>query len=47
MFSKKAKKFDKIFTMCQIDCEDFVNIWGLLGKYELYLSLIFVTNALI
>ena len=55
MFSKKATKFDKIFTIdltlcskkCQIDGEDFVNIWDLLGKYELYLSLIFGTNALI
>ena len=42
MFSKKATKFDKIFTVdltlcskCQINGEDFVNIWGLLGKYEL------------
>ena len=43
MFSKKATKFDKIFTSnltlcskCQIDGEDFVNFCGLLGKYELY-----------
>ena len=40
MFSKKATKFDKIFTVhltlcskCQIDGEDFVNFCGLLGKY--------------
>ena len=44
MFSKKATKFDKIFTVdltvcskkCQMDGEDFVNFCGLLGKYELY-----------
>ena len=43
MFSKKATKFDKIFTVdltlyskCQIDGEDFVNFCGLLGKSELY-----------
>ena len=42
MFSKKATKFEKIFTLdlmlcskCQIDGEDFVNYCGLLGKYEL------------
>ena len=42
MFSKKATKIDKIFTvsltLCskfQIDGEDFVNYCGLLGKYEL------------
>ena len=40
MFSKKATKFDKIFTVhltlcskCQINGEDFVNFCGLLGKY--------------
>ena len=45
MFSKKATKFDKIFTVdltlcskCQIDGEEFVNFCGLLGKYELYLQ---------
>ena len=44
MFSKKATKFDKIFTInltscskCQIDSEDFVNFCGLLRKAELYL----------
>ena len=43
MFSRKATKFDKIFTidltLCskhQIDGEDFVNSHGLLRKYELY-----------
>ena len=43
MFSKKAKKIDKIFTVdlmvttyCQIDGEDFVNLFGLLWKRELY-----------
>ena len=45
MFSKKATKIDKIFTvdltLCskhQIDSEDFLNFRGLLRKYELYLS---------
>ena len=44
MFSKKATKIDKIFTInltvttyCQIDGEDFVNFFGLLRKHELYL----------
>ena len=43
MFSKKATKFDKIFTVdltlcskCQIDGEDFVKFCGLLRKHELY-----------
>ena len=43
MFSKKATKIDKIFTIdltvttyCQIDGEDFVNFCGLLRKRELY-----------
>ena len=43
MFSKKAKKVDEIFTVDltlfsirQMDGEDFVNFRGLLGKYELY-----------
>ena len=43
MFSKKATKFDKIFTvdltLCsrfQIDGEDFVNFCGRLRKRELY-----------
>ena len=43
MFSKKATKFDKIFTVdltlfskCQIDGEDFFNFCGLLRKHELY-----------
>ena len=42
MFSKKATKIDKIFTVdltvcskCQIDCEDFVKFSGLLRKREL------------
>ena len=43
MFSKKATKIDKIFTVdltlcskCQIDSEDFVNFCGLLRKHKLY-----------
>ena len=43
MFSKKATKIDKIFTvdltLCskrQIDGEDFFNFCGLLRKHELY-----------
>ena len=43
VFSKKATKFDKIFTVdltlttyCQIDGEDFVNLCGLLRKHKLY-----------
>ena len=42
MFSKKATKIDKIFTVdltvcskCQIDGEDFANFCGLLKKHEL------------
>ena len=42
MFSKKATKIDKIFTVdltvttyCQIYGEDFVNFCGLLRKREL------------
>ena len=42
MFSRKATKIDKIFTVdltlcskCQIDVEDFVNFCGLLRKHEL------------
>ena len=42
VFSKKATKFDKIFTVdltlttyCEIDGEDFVNFCGLLRKNEL------------
>ena len=42
ILSKKATKIDKIFTIdlrlcskCQIDGENFVNFYGLLGKYEL------------
>ena len=42
MFSKKATKFDEIFTIdltlcskCQIDGEDFVSFCGLLKKHEL------------
>ena len=26
------------FSMCQIDSENFVNFYGLLGKHELYLK---------
>ena len=43
MFSKKATKFNKIFTVnltfsskSQIDGQDFVNFCGLLRKHELY-----------
>ena len=43
MFSKKATKFEEIFTVdlmlcskCQIDGEDFVSFCGLLKKHELY-----------
>ena len=43
IFSKKATKFEEIFTVdltlfsnCQIDGEDFVNFCGLLRKHELY-----------
>ena len=43
MFSKEAKKIDKIFTvdltLCskrQINGEDFINFRGFLEKYELY-----------
>ena len=42
VFSKKATKIDKIFTvnltlttLCQIDGEDFVNFCGLLRRHEL------------
>ena len=42
MFSKKATKIDKIFTvdltlctMCQIDGKDFAHFCGLLRKHEL------------
>ena len=42
MFSKKATKMDKIFTVdltlrskYQIDGEDFINICGLLREHEL------------
>ena len=42
IFSKKATKIDKIFTVdltlttyCQIDGEDFVNFCVLLRKHEL------------
>ena len=43
MFSKKATKIDKTFTVdltlcsdCQIDGEDFVNFYGLLRIHELF-----------
>ena len=46
MFSKKATKFDKFFTVnlmlrskCQIDGEDFVSFCGLPRKNELYLGM--------
>ena len=42
MFSKKATKIEKIFTVdltlfskSQIDGEDFINFFGLLRKHEL------------
>ena len=42
MFSKKATKINKIFTVdmtlnkyCQIDVEDFVKFCGLLRKHKL------------
>ena len=46
MFSKKATKIDKIFTVnltvCSnrpIDGEDLVNLCGLLRKHELYIKI--------
>ena len=43
MFSKKATKFENIFTVdltlcsnCLIDGEDFVNFCALLRKYDFY-----------
>ena len=48
MFSKKAIKFDKIFTvdltLCsnfQNDGQDFVNFCGLFRKHELYICTCF------
>ena len=48
MFSKKATKIDKIFTVnltlcskCQIVGEDFANFRGLLRKYELYICIVY------
>ena len=45
IFSKKATKFDEIFTVdltlcskCQFDGEDFVNFCCLLRKNELYIT---------
>ena len=42
MFSQKATKIDKLFTVhltlcskCQIDGEDFINFCGLLREHEL------------
>ena len=42
VFSKKATKFDKLYTVdltlttyCQIDGEDFFNFCGLLRKHKL------------
>ena len=53
MFSKKATKFDEIFTVdltlcskCQIDGEDFVNFCGLLRKHKLYQSYNYFVHAL-
>jgi hypothetical protein len=54
MFSKKARKIDKIFTVdltlciskCQIDDKDFVNFCGLLRKHELYLHCKMIYEAL-
>ena len=45
MFSKQATKIYEIFnlTLCskrQIDGGDFINICGLLGKHELYTSML-------
>ena len=47
MFSKKAAKIDKIFTVNSTltmyisqDGEDFVNFYGLLEKYELYITVV-------
>ena len=49
MFSKKATKIDKIFTVDltlfsnrQINGEDFVNFRGFLEKYELYKNTVFI-----
>ena len=46
MFSKKATKIDKIFTvdltlttLRQMDGEDFVKFCGLLRKHKLYISI--------
>ena len=55
MFSKKAAKIEKIFTVdltvttyCQIDGEDFVNFCGLLRKHELYeITKISIKNAML
>ena len=51
MFSKKATKIDKIFTVnltlcskCQTDVEDFVNFCGLLRKHEFWTSMLVSTN---
>ena len=50
MFSKEAIKIDKIFTVnltlcskCQIDCEDFVNFYGLFRKHEIWNSEFYTT----
>ena len=49
MFSKKATKIEKIFTVyltscskCQIDGEDLVNFWGLLRKHKLYQTFLLI-----
>ena len=54
MFSKKATKFDEIFTvdltLCskrQIDSEDFVNFCGLLRKRELYIKFFMLYEKLL
>ena len=51
MFSKKATKIDELFNVdltlcskCQIDCEDFVDFCGLLGKHELYVKKDFLNS---
>ena len=56
IFSKKATKMDKIFTIdltlyskCQIDGEDFIHFCGLLRKHKLYqyvsISVLFILGV--
>ena len=54
MFSKKATKIDKIFTVdltlcrkCQINGEDFLNSCGLFRKHKLYISQYFMEVKII